>query len=189
MGNSHAAHWASEAPTPAQLKEFFAQIESGRVTRSRLQSLLRGESFSDVGLSILCDGSRKASQLIKAGGYDWHNDWITDERFPIKKHSSVRKTIEYVTFNHDPSSEEALEEFRKRGLQRPSYEDALRFGAQHKEEQRNGPIVFLHEPVLAPDGSRFVLVLDGGAGLRSLFLGWFDYRWPRGYRVAGVRES
>ena len=43
MGKSHAVGWASDAPTPAQLKEFFAQIERGRVTSSRLQDFLRGE--------------------------------------------------------------------------------------------------------------------------------------------------
>ncbi len=48
---SHAAVWASEAPTPAQLREFFAQIESGKVTKGRLQSFLRGE-FAQAGRSI-----------------------------------------------------------------------------------------------------------------------------------------
>src|SRR5262245_42250940 len=44
MPKSHAAGWASDAPTPAQLKEFFAQIESGRITKVRLQSFLRNET-------------------------------------------------------------------------------------------------------------------------------------------------
>ncbi|KKT82159.1 MAG: hypothetical protein UY12_C0014G0011 [Parcubacteria group bacterium GW2011_GWA2_47_8b] len=42
MEKSYAAGWASDAPTPAQLKEFFAQIASGRVTGKRLQDFLRG---------------------------------------------------------------------------------------------------------------------------------------------------
>lgn len=42
MGKSHVAAWASDSPTPAQLKEFFAQIDAGRVTNARLQKFLRG---------------------------------------------------------------------------------------------------------------------------------------------------
>lgn len=41
--SSHATAWASDAPTPAQMKELFAQIESGRVTKNRLQEFLRGQ--------------------------------------------------------------------------------------------------------------------------------------------------
>ena len=42
MSKSQTAGWASDSPTPAQLKELFAQIGSGRVTRDRLQIFLRG---------------------------------------------------------------------------------------------------------------------------------------------------
>lgn len=44
MTKSHTAGWASDAPTPAQIKEFFAQIASGRITKARLQSFLRNET-------------------------------------------------------------------------------------------------------------------------------------------------
>ncbi|MEX2054996.1 MAG: hypothetical protein WD972_02340 [Candidatus Andersenbacteria bacterium] len=39
--SSHVAARASEQPTPAQLKELFAQIESGRITKTSLQRFLR----------------------------------------------------------------------------------------------------------------------------------------------------
>lgn len=41
MRKSHIAGWASDAPTPAQLKELFSQIASGRITKRRLQTFLR----------------------------------------------------------------------------------------------------------------------------------------------------
>jgi hypothetical protein len=41
MTNLHAADWGSESPSPAQLKEFFAQIQSGRIIKEDLQKLLR----------------------------------------------------------------------------------------------------------------------------------------------------
>lgn len=44
MSESRAAGWPSDAPTAAQLKEFFTQIETGRITKERLQTFLRRES-------------------------------------------------------------------------------------------------------------------------------------------------
>jgi len=41
---SHAVGWGSDSPAPAQIKEFFAQIESGRITKAVLQKLLRGQT-------------------------------------------------------------------------------------------------------------------------------------------------
>src|SRR3989344_2643603 len=41
MRKSHTAGWASDAPTPAQLKELFSQIASGRINKRRLQTFLR----------------------------------------------------------------------------------------------------------------------------------------------------
>jgi len=41
---SHATGRGSGQPTPAQLKELFAQIESGKVNKGRLQEFLRGST-------------------------------------------------------------------------------------------------------------------------------------------------
>lgn len=41
---SHATGRGSGQPTPAQLKELFAQIEAGRVNKGRLQEFLRGST-------------------------------------------------------------------------------------------------------------------------------------------------
>ena len=43
MTGSHVAGGTSEYPTLAQIKELFAQIETGRITKERMQSFLRGE--------------------------------------------------------------------------------------------------------------------------------------------------
>lgn len=149
--------------------------------------LLRGmvETISNI-FKIICKGSHTTSELIKLGKYYWGNDWITDKRFPLEKHASTTRNIELVEFDHDPTSEEVLEELTRRGLDKPTYEDALCFGIQHPEEQRKHPIVFLHNPVFDPFGNRGVLVLDEHSGLRGLSLRWFDYGWGRCCVFAGV---
>jgi hypothetical protein len=65
-----AAGWASDAPTPAQLEEFFAQIGPGKVTGDRLQAFLRGE----IGQSILSftESEQIAANILghdKVAGY------------------------------------------------------------------------------------------------------------------------
>lgn len=44
LQSSHAAIRTSEPPTPAQLKELFTQIETGKVSKASLQQFLRGGS-------------------------------------------------------------------------------------------------------------------------------------------------
>lgn len=41
MSQSDAAAWASDAPTPGQLSEFFQQIKSGRIAQDNFQEFLR----------------------------------------------------------------------------------------------------------------------------------------------------
>lgn len=138
--------------------------------------------------TTVCEGSWETSELVQQGKYDWANEWITDERFPIQQHAPLDRTIELFELDYDPSDDKVLEELRRRGLERPTYEDALYFGIKHPEEQRKHPIVFLHEPVRGPGGLLGVLVLREGAGFRGLDLGWFGYGWGRDGVFAGVRK-
>ncbi len=76
--SSHAVVQASETPTPAQLKELFAQIETGRVTKDTLQKFLRGtpqsQAFSFAGV--------KPPYVPYVEEYltDWFQYW--DKKFP-----------------------------------------------------------------------------------------------------------
>lgn len=159
--------------------------ELGRLLREALTP--DGKTAGNV-FRIACEGSYMTSELVARGKYDWSNNWITDERFPIQKHEPVSRTIELVKFDHDPTSEEVLAEFSRRGLERPTHEDALYFGIEHPDEQMKRPLVFLHEPVQGPGGRLGVLVLDGHVGGRNLRLDWFGSGWPRDDLFAGVRK-
>lgn len=139
--------------------------------------------------TLTLEGAYKVSELVKQGKYDWVNDWITDECFPLEFESlPMRHTIELVEFEHDSTSEEVLAEFERLELERPTYEDALYFGIQYPEEQRKYPIVFLHEPVQGPCGRRHILGLDERVGKRRLNLRWFDNGWLQKDVFAAVRK-
>lgn len=83
MNKSHTAVWASEAPTPAQLKELFSQIDSGRVTKGRLQAFLRGKDIDFPTWKTIRLGTHETTdalfQALTANGCrisDWANDLL-----------------------------------------------------------------------------------------------------------------
>lgn len=148
-----------------------------------------GTQYRIIGIfAIKHGGTSKTSELVNRGKYDWINEWITDDHFPIQPHESVDRTIKLVEFDHDPSSKDIIEEFGRLGLKCPTYEDALQFGVEYPDEQCKHSIVFLHEPVLDPDGRLGVLALHMGVRRRGLGLYWFDVRWGRQCVFAGVRK-
>jgi len=133
---------------------------------------------------------RSAKELLAAGKYDWIGDYarqfVEGKKFRLAgKPEEVDMVL--VEFDHDPTSDEVLAEFARQGLERPTGEDALRFGEKYPDEQKKYPIVFLHEPWQDPDGSRSVLVLSWDDRGRELGCSWFDGRWVRDCRFAARR--
>ena len=94
--------------------------------------------------------------------------------------------IVLLEFDHAVTFEDVVAAARQRGLERPTYEDALYFGIAHPEVQRERPIIFLHEPWLGFFGRRDVLCLWSNAGGASS--AWKDSTTP-GARTTGLRSS
>lgn len=53
MEQSHVVDWGLESPTPDQLKEFLAQIESGRITKKYMQTILQNQAMPSASPSLL----------------------------------------------------------------------------------------------------------------------------------------
>lgn len=53
MSEQDVARWGPDAPTPGQLKEFFAQIASGRVTAVRMTPFLKGEDGKSTAIAVI----------------------------------------------------------------------------------------------------------------------------------------
>ena len=132
-------------------------------------------------------GNRTTEEVVAAGKYDYSNDNVNSQNFPMRP-GRGHSQIEIIDFGREVTSEEALIEAKKRGLERPDYEDALLFGEQFSEKQRERPIVFLHEPWLNPDRLLHVLVLRGRSVGRRLDLDWFAFSWRRDYVFAFARK-
>ena len=179
-------YFSEEKRDPEKILDIL-QIVKDKKNFAEMLLAKAAEKIGNV-FEVVCQGSFVASELVRRGKYDWVNDLITDKRFPIGEHVPQTRIIELVEFDYDSTSEEALRELERRGLERPTAEDALYFGIQHLEEQRKHPIVFLHEPVECPGGGRRVLVLRSDGGERNLNLSWCAHGWYRDHVFAGVRK-
>lgn len=126
---------------------------------------------------------------MAAGHYGYAHSCVTSDNFPVRRFHPTAREIAVLEFGGDVTSDEALTEAARRGLERPTPEDALCFGAQHPEVQREGPVVFLHEPWFGFFGRRDVLCLWTNAGRRELGLEGFDDLWSGEYRFAFVLPS
>ena len=125
---------------------------------------------------------------MEAGHYAYAHSCVTSDSFPAR-HSGGRRARDVVLleFDHDVTSEEALAEAARLGLERPIYEYALYFGVAYPELQRERPVVFLHEPWFGFFGRWDVLSLWTNAGRRELGLEGLDDPWRPDWRFAFVR--
>jgi len=137
---------------------------------------------------ITTGDGRSTEELVEAGEYAYAHSCVTSENFPAR-HFDGRQAREIilVPFDHDVTSEEAIAEATQLGFERPTYEDALYFGIEYPDVQREHPVVFLHDPWFGFFGRRDVLCLWTTAGRRELGLEGFDDRWIRNSCFAFVR--
>src|ERR1700730_173395 len=99
--------------------------------------------------------------LVKAGKYDWVSEYamqiIQSKFYPV---GGGEIEIELISQPHWKTL--SLDDTQ---YEQPEVGDALRFGAQYPDQQRESPIVFLHEPWSGPNGGiSFVLVLRTDEG-------------------------
>ncbi len=135
---------------------------------------------------VIGDG-RTTEELIAAGDYGHAHSCVTSENFPAGRFGAARpRSIVLLAFDRDVTAADVLHEAARRGLERPTYEDALQFGAAHPDVQSRGPVVFLHEPWVGFFGRRDVLSLWCNAGRRELGLEGFDDQLRRECRFAFI---
>jgi len=135
-------------PSIEQMEEFWQQVHNGRITKENLQHFIRTPSvhsrFSLFDIEV--DYGQTFDQMVEAGNYDWVNDDITSVHFPVQGGKGVLNfKVELVNMGRVATTEELLEEAKKRGLTRPGIEHILAFGAKFPEIQREFPIVALIE--------------------------------------------
>ena len=103
------------------------------------------------------------SKLIRssAAKYGYCHSQVLSDNFPARPfNGKTLREIVLLTFDRPMSSEDAIAEVAKQGLERPYYDDALYFGIKYPEAQLEAPVAFLHDPWLGNHGRRDAMPLE-----------------------------
>lgn len=151
-----------------------------RPAREKVINVISDMLRIDGGLSLKIGDGRTTEELVRDGNYSHSDPKVNSANFPVRAKKRVVSEIVLLESNQSLSSEEALAEAVRRGLKRPTYEDALHFGIEYPEAQRKRLVVFLHEPWHSPCSRLKIICLFGNASQRNIGLGWFGNKWKRG---------
>jgi len=128
-------------------------------------------------------------RMLRKGGFLVNNP-ITQKNFPLAPHEAQDIEIKVVDPGCSFSEAEGLDLLKAAGLERPTYEHALRFAEQYgmmTSSTKKPFVVFLHEAWLDPGGDRHVLCLHRDSADRRLCLRCPGRRFDGDCGLAGVR--
>jgi len=181
--------------TPNQMKEFWELVEKGKINRENFQKFLsnpediikKNKIVDDI-YSVVVDYDMSLADMIKVGKYDWVNNDITAEYFPITGSGKVEIDFQLVHLDKSTSSKEVLSHMEKNNLRPATLAELLAFGAKYPELQREFPICALGSSWVDSGGDRGVPGLVRRDSERGLDLGWFDGDWGGYGRFLAVRK-
>ena len=135
---------------------------------------------------------RTAQELFAAGTYDniWKEALAYIEGGRVEMNTAPgRREIVLIKLKFLYTDTGVFENiFRKEGLERPSAEDLLRFGAAYPDVQREcGTIAFMHRAWQEADGTPIRLCLGGMPVVRDKATGEITDPGVRSIRVTGGR--
>ena len=138
---------------------------------------------------VVVDYTKTLKEMVLVGKYDWVNENITQDHFPIQGSGKQEVQVALFHFGKIMASDQIIAEMEKQGYRSTRIEELLALGASQLELQRQFPIVALGSVWRGPYGDRGVPVLDRGDARRRLGLHWLEHEWHESYRFAAVRNA
>ncbi len=126
--------------------------------------------------------------MISLGRYDWVNEKITSQGFPIIGEGIVTVRAMLFNFDHILVSEDVNHLMEFIGYEAAKIEHLLAYGAKYPDEQRNGPIIGLGSVVEEFEDYRSSPRLDYEGLRRHLHLCGCQGLWGSSYRFLGVHR-
>ena len=152
--------------------------------------LVKAELKTRSCFPITVDYAKSLGDMILSGNYVEVNPNISAVNFPLGFSQIIVDTeIILVSFDHNISSDDVVEELAKLGLEPAKLEHAAAFGAKYPLAQCEHPIAFLGSIWTDDNGDRQVPCLGNWGSERMLDLSGWTNMWPREYRFAAVRKS
>lgn len=137
---------------------------------------------------IVVDYDQSLKEMIKAGGYDYIDNDITAEHFPVEGEGEQKKTIILLHFNKIMTSDEVMAEMDKQGFRPAKIEDLLVLGKTEPELQRQFLIVALGSVWRDLHNGRHVSYLHWSGLGRYLNCHWFEDGWSASNRFVALRK-
>jgi len=162
--------------------------EGDALLDSIAEQLVEAELNTRDRFPVSIDYGLTLEQMIAECTCDYTNPNITTVNFSITGTGVVEEEVIIVHFNKYISSENAIAELAKMGLEPAGLVHALAFGKKYPNVQRRFPIVFLGSSCLV-NGHRCVPCLYGSGSGRDLRLYYFDGDWHGHCRFAAVRTK
>lgn len=159
------------------------------IEKSNVQSEKVINSTNEIKLVI--DYTKTVEQVIADSNYDWKNDDITAQHFPVSPEMIGKKaevSAKLFHFNRGISSDDVISEMDKAGYRPATLMELLVLGFLFPELQRQFPIVALGSVWHDAGDYRLVPYLDVYGYKRELDLSWFGRDWDAPCRFLGVRK-
>ena len=172
------------------LADLMHKLQHGVRTTDQLDRFLKGQNPFAVLFTMVVDYASARWQSINKTLYAYVDNSLTVEDFPTSGTGAAEVTYEYVEFDHEPTTQEALDEIERdpRGLRRPDRAEAETFIERNPGEYKERPLIALCGSVADRDGGRDVASVYAGAGGVDLYWPWIDDRWGRPCRFLAVRR-
>ncbi len=143
------------------------------INRDEFRKLIGLKPLVPDRIILSIDYSTPFGQRVAAGNYDWKNDDLTEDRFPIDGEGIEEYEFRYIHTNRDVSSKTAVDLIRKEDCQNPwepaRTEHLLAYGENFPEEQLKWPILATGSVGKVRDIC-FVPCLEGDGSKRGLDL-------------------
>ena len=139
--------------------------------------------------SVKVDYNQSLREMIEAGKYDWVNNNIIQENFPVQGEGVQKVELVLIHLNGRMKTKQVLEEFEKQNLRLSRLPELLAFGAKYPNIQKQFRIIALGSVWVNSSGDYRVPYLGGfqGGNGRSLRLGWGRNGWGNIWRFLAAR--
>ncbi len=170
--------------------EHIRRIKSDKKLRRTLAELIVESGKAALRVFRVSVNYADARWSTLEGPYTYVNSDLEPKHFPINGKGESEVTMEYVTFDHEPTTtQEVLDEIERRGnLRRPDRAEAESFIDAYPEEKDKYPIIGLCGALVGRDGRRDVACVRAHESRRRLAFGWLAYRWAQSCRFLAVRK-
>jgi len=136
---------------------------------------------------IAVDYDTSLRAMIAAGRYDWANDKITPEHFPVEGTGMKRFRTTLIDARGYTSSEDAVAAMKAENFAPGDHVHGLAYGAAFPDKQLKNPIACLGS-FARVRSFRFVVCLSKGLAVRCLGLDRWDRGWGDIWRFLAVQE-